>query len=64
MVRRGDQFVGNNWAKMPVFLIETGFMSAPANDILLAHPVYQQRVALGLAKGVIGMEEIKRGLEH
>lgn len=59
VVRLSDKFIGNNWAKMPTFLVETGFMSAPANDVLLSHPVYQQRVALGMAKGVIEMEKVK-----
>lgn len=56
-----DEFVGNNWAKMPVFLVETGFMSAYGNDMLLAFPPYQQRVAQGLAQGVVLMEQVKAG---
>lgn len=56
-----DQFIGNNWARMPAFLVETGYMSSPANDVLLSHPVYQDRVARGIAEGVIAMEEVLKG---
>ena len=51
-VTLSDQFVGNNWAKMPCFLVELGFMSNPQEDVLLSTPVYQQRLAEGMAQGV------------
>ena len=51
-VTLSDQFVGNNWAKMPCFLVELGFMSNPTEDVLLSTPVYQQRLAEGMAQGV------------
>jgi N-acetylmuramoyl-L-alanine amidase len=47
-----DRFVGNNWAKMPCFLIELGFMSNVQDDILLSTPAHQQDLAEGLAEGV------------
>ncbi len=52
LVTLSDQFVGNNWAQMTCFLVELGFMSTPREDYLLSHPVYQQRLAEGLAQGV------------
>lgn len=51
-VHLGDNFVGNNWAKMICFLIETGFMSNAQDDHLLSQPVYQQWLAEGMAQGV------------
>lgn len=51
-VHLGDNFVGNNWAKMICFLIETGFMSNVQDDHLLSQPVYQQWLAEGMAQGV------------
>lgn len=51
-VHQGDNFVGNNWAKMICFLIELGFMSNPEEDYLMSHPEYQQRLAEGMAVGV------------
>jgi N-acetylmuramoyl-L-alanine amidase len=50
-----NQYVGNNWAAMPSFLIEMGFMSNPAEDVLLSSPAYQQRLAQGMADGVYGL---------
>ena len=50
-----NQFVGNNWATMPNFLIEMGFMSNPMEDILLSAPAYQHRLAQGMADGVYAM---------
>ncbi len=47
-----DDYVGNNWAKMPCFLIELGFMSNVQDDILLSTPAHQQDLAEGLAEGV------------
>ncbi len=57
--RFSDQFIANNWAKMPAFLIEAGFMSTPANDLLCSFAPYQQRIADGIAQGVVEMERIK-----
>ncbi len=47
-----DDFIGNNWAKMPVFLVEMGYMSTPAEDRLLSQPVWQERLCKGMADGV------------
>ena len=52
VVRMSDQFVGNNYAKMPAFLIECGFLSTPANDWILTTPDYQHRIAQGIANGM------------
>jgi N-acetylmuramoyl-L-alanine amidase len=51
LVRRSD-LTGFNWADVPVILVETGFMTSPAEARLLRSPAYQQRVANGLAAGV------------
>jgi N-acetylmuramoyl-L-alanine amidase len=37
---------------VPVVLVETGFMTNPTESQRLKTPSYQQRVALGLARGV------------
>ncbi len=51
LVRRSD-LTGFNWANVPVVLVETGFMTNPAEGLLLRSAAYQQRVARGLAAGV------------
>jgi N-acetylmuramoyl-L-alanine amidase len=51
VVQRSD-LTGFNWADVPVVLVETGFMTNPAESQKLKSPSYQQRVALGLTRGV------------
>lgn len=52
--RRSD-LTGFNWADVPVVLVETGFMTNPAEGRLLRSASYQQRVARGLAAGVAAL---------
>jgi N-acetylmuramoyl-L-alanine amidase len=51
VVLRGD-LTGFNWADVPVILVETGFLSNPAEAARLRSPAYELRVARGLADGV------------
>jgi N-acetylmuramoyl-L-alanine amidase len=51
VVRRSD-LTGFNWADVPVVLVETGFMTNPAERRLLQSGRYQARVARALADGV------------
>jgi N-acetylmuramoyl-L-alanine amidase len=50
VVQRGD-LTGFNWANVPAVLIETGFMTNPTESRRLKTGAYQQRVALGIARG-------------
>jgi N-acetylmuramoyl-L-alanine amidase len=50
LVRRSD-LTGFNWANVPVILVETGFMTNPAEGRLLRSAAYQLRVARGLCAG-------------
>ena len=47
-----NRYVGSNWCKMPVFLVEMGYMSNPQDDLLLSDPAYQQKLCLGMADGI------------
>ena len=51
VVQRSD-LTGFNWADVPAVLVETGFMTNPTESRRLKTGAYQQRVALGLARGV------------
>jgi N-acetylmuramoyl-L-alanine amidase len=51
VVQRGD-LTGFNWANVPVVLVETGFLTNPAESRRLMTGAYQQRVAVGIARGV------------
>lgn len=50
-----NDYIGNNWATMPSFLIEMGYMSNPQEDMLLSAPAYQALLAQGMADGVYEM---------
>lgn len=51
VVTRND-LTGFNWSRVPVVLVEMGFLSNPTEDSLLNSSDYQNKIALGLAKGV------------
>ena len=46
-----SDLTGFNWANVPAILVETGFLSNPAERRLLQTSSYQRRVAEGLAAG-------------
>ncbi|HPJ01868.1 MAG TPA: N-acetylmuramoyl-L-alanine amidase [Candidatus Limiplasma sp.] len=50
-----NNYIGNNWAQMPNFLLEMGYMSNPAEDMLLSSPAYQELIAQGIADGVYAL---------
>jgi N-acetylmuramoyl-L-alanine amidase len=50
VVRRSD-LTGFNWADVPAVLVETGFLSNPAEARRLHSGAYQQRIALGILRG-------------
>jgi N-acetylmuramoyl-L-alanine amidase len=47
-----EDISGFNWSKVPVILVETGFLSNPKEDALLSDPGYQGKLAEGIAKGI------------
>ncbi len=44
---------GFNWARVPSVLVECGFMSNPVEDRLLSSPHYQDKLAEGMATGIL-----------
>ena len=50
-LQRRSDLTGFNWADVPVVLVETGFLSNPAESRLLHSAAYQERIARGLALG-------------
>lgn len=51
VVERND-LTGFNWSKVPVILVETGFLSNPQEDKLLNTEEYQNKIAKGLFNGI------------
>ncbi len=52
VVKRND-LTGFNWSKVTIILLEMGFMTNPEEDALLETEEYQDKVAQGLANGVV-----------
>lgn len=52
VIPRNDM-TGFNWSKVPVVLVEMGFMSNPNEDRLLSDNSYQDKLAQGLYNGII-----------
>lgn len=47
-----DTMSGINWAKMPVVIIEMGYMSNPDEDRLMATDAFRRNAAVGMANGI------------
>ncbi|MDZ4063474.1 MAG: N-acetylmuramoyl-L-alanine amidase, partial [Coriobacteriia bacterium] len=58
VVARGD-ITGFNWSKVPAILVECGFLSNPVEDRLLGSPHYQDKLAQGMADGIMSYLETK-----
>ncbi|WP_238918516.1 N-acetylmuramoyl-L-alanine amidase [Clostridium sp. YIM B02555] len=52
VVQRSDM-TGFNWSKVPVVLVEMGFMSNPQEDRLLNDDSYENKLAQGLCSGIV-----------
>ena len=48
-----DDITGFNWSEVPVILPEVGFLSNPEDDRLLNSEAYQNKIAEGLANGIL-----------
>lgn len=48
-----DDLTGTNWCKVPVCLIELGFMTNPDDDRLLNNPTTREKMAQGLCDGIL-----------
>lgn len=49
---KSTDLTGFNWSKIPVMLLEMGFMTNPEEDKLLNSDAYQNKIVSGIAEGV------------
>lgn len=47
-----EDLTGFNWSKVPVILVEVGFLSNPSEDKLLNTDEYQEKISSGLSNGI------------
>lgn len=52
-VTEHSDMTGFNWSKVPVILVEMGFLSNPNEDKLLSSDTYENKIARALADGII-----------
>ena len=62
-VIKTDEMTGINWSKIPVTIVEMGFMSNPDEDQKLSDSHYQTMLAEGIADGVDRYYQ-RRGEKH
>ena len=60
-VTQNNSYVANNWAKMPAFLVELGYMSNKDDDVMLSTEEYQTKVIQGMVNGLVEVARL-RGL--
>ena len=47
-----DDLTGTNWSKIPVTLLEMGFLSNPSEDEMMNDPGFQKTMVKGIADGI------------
>ena len=58
-VRANNDYIANNWATMPCFLVEMGYMTTISEDILLSEPLYQEKLVKGMVEGLIDVAKLR-----
>ena len=51
-IQVNDTMTGINWSKIPVIILEMGFMTNQSDDLKMADSSFQQTMAEGIANGI------------
>lgn len=51
--RKNNSYTGINWSEVPVVILETGFMTNPEEDLLMAMTSYREKMARGIARAIV-----------
>lgn len=51
-IQTNDTMTGINWSKVPVVILEMGFMTNEQDDLNMADSAYRQKMAEGIAAGI------------
>lgn len=51
-IQTNDTMTGINWSKIPVVILEMGFMTNEQDDLNMADAVYRQKMVEGIAAGI------------
>ena len=58
-VTQNNSYVANNWATMPAFLVEMGYMSNAEDDLMLSTDEYQERIVQGMVDGLVEVARLR-----
>ena len=51
-IQVNDTMTGINWSKIPVIILEMGFMTNESDDLKMSDPDFQDTMASGIADGI------------
>lgn len=51
-IQISDSMTGINWSRIPVVILEMGFMTNEQEDRLMADPAFQEKMAEGITQGI------------
>lgn len=51
-IQENDTMTGINWSKIPVMILEMGFMTNENDDLKMADPTFRQQMVQGIVEGI------------
>ena len=60
-IQKNDTMTGINWSEIPVVILEMGFMTNQQDDLAMADAAFQEKMAEGIADGIMKYYSEKQG---